>query len=491
MNAPQRPHGGGPERVLMAAYSAVLGLGLVASAPWWLLRMATTSRYREGLRERLGKVPGRLREAVAAKRVVWVHAVSVGEVLAVSRLVGELEAALNEGAAQQPWRVVVSTTTRTGQALARERFGAERVFYFPLDLGWAVRTYVRALRPSLVVLAESELWPRMLHESERAGVPVAVVNARVSDRSFRRSMWLRGLWARMARGVTLWLSQSEEDARRLVTLGARADVVRVSGNLKYDVRAPKESRLARLIREIAAGRPILVAGSTVEGEPMDEDRLLIQAWEGPLRRDLHAVLVLAPRHPERFADVHAVSLEFPAVTATELMEGGSKLRHGSMMSRPEAQIEVIVLNTIGDLASVYGIADVAFVGGSLVAGGGGHNPLEPAQFGVPVVMGSEHKNFRGVVEDMKAADAIRIVDSLPFTEAGGGDSKLERVRGLRDALRVAIEALLRDPASARAIGERGRIVFEREGGATARSIEALMPLVRTPNDIPASEAVPA
>ncbi len=174
----------------MAAYSAALGLGLLVSSPWWLARMATTQRYREGLRERLGQVPRRLRAAVAGRRVVWVHAVSVGEVLAVSRLVHELETSLNEnsseGTQSSPWLVVLSTTTRTGQALARERFGAERVFYFPLDFAWAVRAYLRVLRPELLVLAESELWPRMLHECARAGVPVAVVNARVSDRSFRR-----------------------------------------------------------------------------------------------------------------------------------------------------------------------------------------------------------------------------------------------------------------------------------------------------------------
>jgi 3-deoxy-D-manno-octulosonic-acid transferase len=237
-----------------------LMLGLLLSSPWWLLRMATTERYREGLRERLGGVPAQLREAVRGKRVIWVHAVSVGEVLAASRLVGELEAAFGDA-----FLVVVSTTTRTGQALARERFGAARVFYMPLDFAWMVRRYLRALKPEALVLMESELWPRMLHECARASIPVAVVNARVSDRSFARTMTVRDIWQYVLRKPSLWLAQSEEDARRLIALGAWGETVKVSGNLKYDVRAPRQSRVAELIRASAAGRPIVVAGSTVAG----------------------------------------------------------------------------------------------------------------------------------------------------------------------------------------------------------------------------------
>ncbi|HEX4156545.1 MAG TPA: glycosyltransferase N-terminal domain-containing protein, partial [Acidobacteriaceae bacterium] len=162
---------------MMLAYSALLAVALLLSSPWWLLRMLTTQRYREGMGERLGRVPGRLRAAVRGfasadkrSRVVWVHAVSVGEVLAASRLVGELEAAL--ASSGEAWRAVVSTTTRTGQALARERFGAERVFYFPLDFAWAVRAYLGVLRPAALVLMESEIWPRVLWECGRAEVPV-------------------------------------------------------------------------------------------------------------------------------------------------------------------------------------------------------------------------------------------------------------------------------------------------------------------------------
>ena len=443
----------------MLGYSALLSLGLLASAPWWLARMATTERYREGLGERLGRVPGRLRAAVAGKRVVWVHAVSVGEVLAVSRLVGELEAAL--AGAGESWIVVVSTTTRTGQRLAKERFGAERVFYFPLDFAFAVRAFLRALRPSLVVLAESELWPRMLSECQRDEIPVAVANARVSDRSFRRALRVRTVWGHVLRKVTLWLAQSDEDARRLVALGASEETVRVSGNLKYDVRAPQASRVAELIREAAAGRRIVVAGSTVAGlrkADESEDSTLIRAWAMELR-ELGVVLVLAPRHPENFSHVYSMAVEYPTSLASELLVHPKQLMsHSSRLRGGERHpVEIIVLDTIGDLAAVYQLASVAFVGGSLIKRGG-HNPLEPAQFGVPVVMGPSFENFRDVVAKMQAAGGISLSKDA-------------------DELGATLRHLLDDPEAASRIGAAGKRVFESEQGATSRSVVALQGLM--------------
>ncbi len=230
----------------MLAYSTLVTLALALSSPWWLLRMATTARYREGLRQRLGSVPGRLVAAIQGKRAVWVHAVSVGEVLAASRLVGELEAALGDG-----YRVVISTTTRTGQALARERFGGGRVFYMPLDFAFAVRAFMSALKPAALILMESELWPRMLHECGRSGVPVVVANARMSDRSFARAQRMQWIWARILRKPALWLAQSEQDALRLVVAGVRTERVQAAGNMKYDIRAPKHSRVPERIRSVA------------------------------------------------------------------------------------------------------------------------------------------------------------------------------------------------------------------------------------------------
>jgi 3-deoxy-D-manno-octulosonic-acid transferase len=385
--------------------------------------------------------------------------VSVGEAVAATRLVAELEEALGEG-----WVVVVSTTTATGQVLARERFGGDRVFFYPLDLGRAVRAYLKALRPRMLVLMESELWPRMLVECERAGVAVAVVNARVSDRSFVRGLRVRALWQRMLQRVALFLVQSDEDARRLKEMGANADAVQVTGNLKYDVRAPKQSRVAELVRKAAAGRPILVAGSTVDrknSNTLSEDQIVIQAWEGTLRRDLGAMLVLAPRHPERFGEVESVAMEFRLQKMSKVAagkEGNPPFAKDAKDRAPDPSVEIVLLDTIGDLAAVYAVADVAFVGGSLVTKGG-HNPLEPAQFGVPVVMGHSYENFRDVVERMRAADGILIVQNSEEFEA-------------------ALIDLLKNREKAAAIGERGRAVFDAQAGATARTVQALMALLQ-------------
>jgi 3-deoxy-D-manno-octulosonic-acid transferase len=470
--------------VVMALYSLLLMAVLVLGAPYWLARMATSGRYRAGLAGRLGIVPAELRAAIAGRQVVWVHAVSVGEVLAATRLVAELEAALvaKSGAGwSDSWSIVVSTTTATGQALARERFGAGRVFWYPLDLAWAVRAYLRVLKPRLLVLMESELWPRMLVECGRAGVPVAVVNARVSDRSFTRGVRVKAVWGWVLRRVNLFLAQSEEDGRRLVAMGARAEAVRVVGNLKYDVRAPKASRVAELIQEAAGGRPIVVAGSTVHGEPRDEDSYVIHAWEGTARTDKNALLVLAPRHPARFQHVYEMALEFPTLKATELLNGKRSVDAFSIFTEAKDNhgVEIVVLDTIGDLAAVYGIADVAFVGGSLVRKGG-HNPLEPAQFGVPVVMGPSFENFRDIVENMRSADAISVLDETVGTAiassrqvAYGRDPKLV----LKDKLEGELVELLTDREAARAMGERGRAVFEAQSGATGRAVEALVGLV--------------
>ena len=431
---------------MMAVYSSLLLAALVLGAPWWLSRMATSGRYRAGLWQRLGLVPRRLRAVIRGRAVMWVHAVSVGEVMAATRLVAELSATLGD-----QWVVVVSTTTATGQTLAKERLGAARIFFYPLDIGWAVRAYVKALQPQMLVLMESELWPRMLVECGRAGVPVAVVNARVSDRSFARGVKVRALWGRMLRRVELFLAQGEEDARRLVAMGARAQSVRVAGNLKYDVRAPKESRVAGLIREAVKGRPVVVAGSTVEGKQELEESSLLHAWEEVARAVPDAVLVVAPRHPERFGVAYSMTEGRGTVRATELLAG---------TAGPVVQGGNILLDTIGDLAAVYGLADVAFVGGSLVRKGG-HNPLEPAQFGVPVVMGPSYENFRDVVERMREADGIRIVKD-------------------GEELAATLIELLTNPAMAAAMGERGRAVFEGQAGATARTVEALLELLAAP-----------
>lgn len=430
----------------MVLYSLLLAVGLVVSAPWWLWRMATSGRYREGLGERLGVVPAAVRAAVSGKKVVWVHAVSVGEVLAAERLISELREALGP-----EWVIAVSTTTATGQKIARERLVGSPVFFYPLDFAFAVRAWLRVLRPSLFVLVESEFWPRMLVECEEAGVPVAVVNARVSDRSFPRYMRLRALWKPLLGKVTLFLAQGEESAERLRRIGAAGGKVRVSGNLKYDLQ-PAETEMVTILRPLLSRRKLVVAGSLIDPE---EKILLGQEWT--LWRAVNEmVLLIAPRHKERFAEV--AELARAGIGSTVYL--ASELRAQSKSKNPLTRLRpmaVVVLDTLGDLSAVYALADVAFVGGS-VAPKGGHNPLEPARFGVPIVMGPSYENFRETVDAMIAADGIRIVQN----ESELGDSVAE---------------LLGSPESAKELGERGRTVFESRTGATRTSVEALLALV--------------
>ena len=419
----------------MVVYSALLGLALVAASPVWLWRMLRQGRYRAGLAQRLGRLPAALDEVAPARLqapgLVWLHAVSVGEVLAVERLVREL------GESLPGWLVVVSTTTDTGQKLAAERLGVP-VFYFPLDFAFAVRPYLRALRPSLFVTVESELWPRMIAECSRARVPVAVVNARVSDRTFRRTMGFRKLWLAYAGKVTLFLAQGEESAARLHALGVAGERVRVTGNLKYEAAELQPNALVERVRPLLGGLRLVVAGSTLDGE----EATLLAAWPSVLAAVPDAILVISPRHPARFDAVAA------------LMQAGSY--RFARLSREVAALEpgmILELDTLGDLAAFYQLADVAFVGGSLVKRGG-HNPLEAARFGVPVVMGPSYENFREMVEGMRGADAIRITDA----------------DGLAAAL---IEALV----AGTAMGARGRSFFEAQAGATARTIDALPELI--------------
>jgi len=423
-------------------YNLALLVALVAGSPWWLFRLATTPKYREGLRQRLGAASRLPR--VDGKPLIWVHAVSVGEVLAVSRVVKDLDAALPE------CRIVISTTTRTGQALARERFGAERIFYSPLDLPWAVRSHLNALRPRMLVLAETEFWPNLLAGCFGRGVPVAVVNARISDRSWPRYRRLRRLWQPILSKLSRLMAQTEVDAERLRSIGCRPERVTVAGNLKFDVRAADESAAARLLQASTQGLRLLVAGSTLEGE----EAALVQAWPTLLEAKPKLALVLAPRHPERFGAVAAL-----------LDRSGLKWVRRSDLPAEAAGVprilepgEIVLLDTIGELASVFSLASVAFVGGSVVSAGG-HNLLEPAQFGVPIVMGQHYANFRAIVEDLRAHDAIRIA---------GEDELAETMIGL-----------LSDRAAAEAMGARARQVFEQHAGATERCVAALLELLKT------------
>jgi 3-deoxy-D-manno-octulosonic-acid transferase len=424
--------------MLLILYSFALFLVLVFGAPYWLVRMATTGKYREGLSERLGFVPARLREA-DSRRTIWVHAVSVGEVLAASRLVNELSACAPQ------YRVLFSTTTRTGQRLARDRTGINHTFYFPLDFPWIVRRYLRLLDPALLVLVETEFWPNLLAACRRAGIPVAVVNGRVSDRSLPRYLHLRSLWKQILAGVSILLAQSEEDAKRLKAIGAPAGRVFFGGNLKFDVRSAEPAAITTSLREyLTAGTRVLVCGSTMEGE----EEILLDAFQQVRKAIPDCVMILAPRHPERFGRVAQLlkNRDEQSVRRSNWMKRPSKIKGGT----------VVLLDSIGELASVYALASVAFVGGSLIPAGG-HNPLEPAQFAVPVVMGTHYANFRAIIDMLVHAEAMKLATT--------------------ETLVPILENLLTDVEAANDLGVRALEVFHLQSGATGRAITALLGLL--------------
>jgi len=419
-------------------YSALLAIALLVGLPYWLWHLARHGKYVAALPERLGLVPQRLRGS-AGQPSIWVHAVSVGEVLAMDHLARRLRASL------PAYRVLVSTTTDTGQKLARARFGNENVFYFPLDFAFAVRPYLEVIRPEMVVIAETEFWPNFLRLARASGARIAVVNARISDRSLPGYRRLHDLLQRVLGNVDLFLTQTQEDRRRLVEIGARVDRVQVGGNLKFDAPTPEETPLVANLRAAlkdSGAQPVLVCGSTMEGE----EALLLRAFENVRASYPKTVMVLAPRHPERFQKVAELIARLGIPLWRRSQWKGETLAGG-----------VFLLDSIGELSAAYSLADIAFVGGSLVSHGG-HNILEPAQFGVPIVTGNSYENFRDVVRLFLSSDAVRIV----------GPAELPLV----------FMDLANRPEERQALGRRAARALEEHKGATERTLEALLRLLQ-------------
>jgi 3-deoxy-D-manno-octulosonic-acid transferase len=415
-------------------YSALLAAGLLASLPYWIFRRQ--GKYREGLGERLGKVPARLQRQFPAS--VWVHAVSVGEVLAVSQLVADLRRLFPK------YRVVVSTTTATGQKLAKKHFGDDSVFYFPLDFAFAIRPYLSALQPRLIILAETEFWPNFLRLAHAGGSRIAVVNARISDRSLPGYRRFRPIWKSTLKNIDLFLAQTPEDAARLRDIGAAGQAVQVSGNLKFDVSMPDAPPIVASLRsnfDQGGAGPVVVCGSTVEGE----EGLLLRAFENVRASHPRAVMILAPRRPERFGEV-----------AQLLEELGIRFWRRSLWSGDTIGGGVFLVDTIGELASLYALADVAFVGGSLVPRGG-HNIIEPAQHGVAIMVGHHTENFRDIVNLFQSHDAVRVVGPAEFP--------------------LVLMDLLSNDAERIELGRRGAETLRSQMGATAKTLRALEQLM--------------
>lgn len=413
-------------------YSWGLGLLLVLALPYFLWKGRQRGKYFHTFRERMGRLPVYLN--VDGERSLWVHAVSVGEVLAARPLL----TALRERFPNH--RLFLSTTTETGNAVARQMaHQVDGLFFAPFDFRRPVRRALDVVRPDLLVLVETELWPNLIHEAHRRGTRVAVVNGRISPRSFARYARIRALLRPVLAQVDLFLMQGEAHAQRIVSLGAPPERVSVSGNLKFDsVEVPRvPERLARVLPR--DGRPLWVAGSTVAGE----EELVLRAFHRVRERVPELRLVLAPRHPERFA----------AVPATVAAAGFRCRRRTTLEPGDWKDGEVLLLDTLGELAHVYPLATVVFVGGSLIDAGG-HNILEPAVAGKAVIVGPHMQNFQEIHDVFRAERAVVQVDSST-------------------QLADEVVRLLGDEPGRLALGERGRALVERSRGALARTADAL------------------
>lgn len=437
-------------------YSLLMGVAALLLTPYWLVQGLRHGKYFSNLGQRLGLSFPTL-EKLPAKRpgAIWIHAVSVGEALSGVALARRLK----EKHPERP--LVVSTTTSTGHALARERLGfADAIFYFPLDWAFCVRRAMRAVRPSLVLVLETEIWPNFLYEAKRNNVPVMFVSGRISDRSFARyqrfarafGFFLEPFLRDVLSNAAAFFTQSEKDADRVRAMGASADRVHVSGNLKYDLELPAPTPLSNWLAAETQRRgrsPVIVAGSVVANE---ETPTLIAF--GTLQGEFpKALLVLAPRKPECFDsaaqfidDSHRKFIRRSQLPVPGPSQNGKPPGEFPISD----EVSVILLDSIGELPSLYGVADGAFVGGSLVESGG-HNILEPAAFGKVPVFGPSMENFAEIAARFKEAEAAVQVESP------------------EDAGVTWIE-LLRNPERRARMGEAARNLVASSRGATDRAV---------------------
>jgi 3-deoxy-D-manno-octulosonic-acid transferase len=422
-------------------------LFLIALTPLLAWRMLVRGKYRTGWSEKLlGRVPLRQGQGPC----IWLHAVSVGEVLQLEPVLAELRQRLPDV------EFVISTTTPTGRQVASTKFPEHRICYFPLDFSWAVRKTIRRIRPTAIVLVELELWPNFILQARRREIPLALINGRVSDRSARGYMRIRPLICHLLGSFEVLAAQNRTYANRLLHLGAPPARVHVTGSIKFDrmltKRAnPKTDSLRQSFR-IANSDIVFVAGST----QAPEEAYAIETYQTLRVRYPQLRLILVPRHKERFEEaarlVRERGLSLLRRTTTLTNPGEAANRE----TLPQGDPPVLLLDTLGELAACWGLADVAFVGGSLT-NRGGQNMIEPAGFGAAILFGPNTQNFRDVVEILLAENAARVVHSP-------------------SELTSAVADLLAGPQAAQEQGARAQRIVLSQQGATARTADLLMKL---------------
>ena len=427
-------------------YSLLLGLGFLILLPRFVIDAFRHGKYVAGFRERLGSVSSIRNDG---RPVIWLHCVSVGETQAARPLVKGIKARFPDHS------IVISTTTSTGQRLAREILTSdvETVFYFPFDWRWVVRRTLNAINPEAVLLMETELWPGFLRECQNRRIPVAIVNGRLSDQSFRRYSLIKRFMKRVLGSLNMAIMQTNADAERLRALGMTGSKTFVAGNLKFDAGALPTSGAAtaefserfRLTKESS----LILAAST----HAPEERLILEGLKRMASGTVPPRLIIAPRHPERFAEVAGL-----IKTA-----GFRWTRRTDPSDASDSESQVILLDSIGELQAFYPLASIVFVGGS-IAKTGGHNILEPATVGACVVTGPHTFNFRSIVEIFVEADAIV---QLPWVPEPDVVHQLGQI----------FSELLKEPARRREMGERAKGLVNRNRGAADRTLEFLEPML--------------
>lgn len=417
---------------MFALYQALLWAAFLLLLPWFAVVGFLKGKYWASFPARLGSYRGR-----AEAHDVWVQAVSVGEVAAAKSLVERLRETRRE------LRVVVTTTTATGQAMARRLFPNDTVTYFPFDFSFSVRRFLNHHEPRLYVAIETEIWPNAARLARERGLRVAIVNGRLSDRSFRRYRRFRRLLVRIFSFYDELMVRAEPDRERYAAIGADPARIHVTGNLKFDLDAmtSEPPEIAPELLRLAAGRPVFVAGSTVEGE----DEALLPHIPRLIAKG--CFVVLAPRKPERFE-----------IVAGLLATSGIRwARRSEMASVPVEAADLLLLDSIGELARIYQFATAAFVGGS-IAPMGGHNPIEPASAGTPVAFGPHMSNFREIAETfLTAAGAVEVANAAQLI--------------------AFVEKMMVDAAARESLAASGRRVVETNRGAARASADRLARLL--------------
>ncbi len=422
-------------------YSFLTGIVFVMASPYFLYQALRHNKYVGSIAQRLGYLPVSFN--LDGDESIWVHAVSVGEVLSARPLISELRAAYPK------LRLFLSTTTLTGQQLARRSVpDVDAVFYFPFDWTITARRTLNVVRPRLFVMTETEIWPNLLRECKRRGVRTLMVNGRISYRSFPRYRLVRPFMKRVLADIDRFCVQGEETSRRLIELGADPARIIVTGSLKFDslelspIPGRGRERVLRFFR-VAPGRPVIIAGSTLKGE----EEPVIRAFNRVRAAGVNALLIIAARHPERFDEVERLCRH----------EGLTVVRRSELPIDAEPRADAVVLDTIGELAQLYQIATVVFVGGSLVPAGG-HNILEPALYGKPVVFGPHMQNFGEIAETFLTNGA-----AIQVRTAG--------------ELEEDVLSLIGDPVRRARVGAAARALVESNRGARDRTLVVIRDLL--------------